>query len=375
MRIAIDTRSIMEPYYTGVAEYTFQLLDHLFKIDQKNEYKLFYNSYSDVKKYLPRWNYPNVKWQGFKYPNKLFNASLTFFNYPKIDRLIGGADVFFLPNLSFASLSGACKSVITVHDLSFERFPEFYNLKSRLWHKVIRPKKLLPRAHKIIAVSESTKNDLRELYGISEERIKVIYSGVEQNVQVNEQALKDVQQKYDLPDNFILSLSTLEPRKNIEGIIKAFDKLPDNVQKNVHLVITGPRGWKYKQIFKLAKSVRCADKIKFIDYIDPKDKPALYKLAGIFVYPSFYEGFGFPPLEAMSAGCPVITSFASSLPEVAGDAAILVDPYNIYEITEALEQVLRDEKLRDILGKKGLENIKRFKWERAARETLEALAA
>ncbi|MCK4525681.1 MAG: glycosyltransferase family 4 protein, partial [Candidatus Andersenbacteria bacterium] len=177
----------------------------------------------------------------------------------------------------------------------------------------------------------------------------------------------EIRKKYNLPKKYILYLGTLEPRKNIIGLIKAFEILNTKYK----LVIAGSKGWLYEDIFKIVKNSPAKDNIIFTGFIDDKDKAALYGLADLFVYPSFYEGFGFPPLEAMAAGTPVITSNFSSLPEAVGDAAITVNPYNIDELTKAIEMVLFDEKLRDILIERGYKKVKNFSWEKCAKETLE----
>jgi len=413
MNIAIDIRSLMEPYRSGVAEYTYNLLNNLLKIDLENQYFLFYNSFSDISQNLPKWNKPNVKFIGFRYPNKIFNLSIKFLKYPKLDQLLFRTldlklrnykiDLFFLPNINFATFSPDCRKAITVHDLSFERYPEFYSWKRRWWHRVINPKKLISNSDQIIAVSENTKNDLIDLYKIPAEKIKVIYSGISQEFQpiTNNQKLNQIRQKYNLPNNFIFYLGNLEPRKNIEGLIQAFKILksdntpviparrirgknpeiyrnvqlttlrPDPEQTyNLQLVIAGPPSWSYHSIYRLAYQSKFKNQIRFIGYVDSEDKPYLYNLAKLFVYPSFYEGFGLPLLEAMACGTPVITSFTSSLGEIVGQGGLLVDPYNPQEIAEAVYQILTDEKLKNNLIENGQKQVKKFSWEKCAEETL-----
>lgn len=373
MNIGVDIRSLMNPWRSGVGEYTYNLLDNLFRLDQKNRYFLFYNSFHQVDENLPaEWKgRENVKFCGFGWPNKLFNAGLKFLKYPKIDSLIGKIDLFFVPNIQFLSLSDNCQKVITVHDLSFERYPEFFSLKRRWWHKAVNPQKIIKQADKVMADSENTKQDLIKIYGVELKKVKVIYPGIAvSNIKCQ---ISNVKNKYNLPDKFILYLGTLEPRKNIVGLIKAFEKLIStyNLQPTSYkLVIAGFPGWNYREIYQAAKNSGVADKIKFIGPVAPADKPALYSLASVFIYPSFYEGFGFPPLEAMAAGRPVITSFNSSLGEIGGDAALLIDPYNISEMAEAIYQVLTDEGLSRQLAEKGKERVRKFSWQKTVEETL-----
>ncbi|MCK5332349.1 glycosyltransferase family 4 protein, partial [Candidatus Parcubacteria bacterium] len=186
-------------------------------------------------------------------------------------------------------------------------------------------------------------------------------------------------EKYNLPKKFILYLGTIEPRKNITGIIRAFEKLKvghfkmSSTVKDCKLVIAGSKGWLCQDVFNLAMNSVVADDIFFTGFVDDEDKAILYKLAEIFVYPSFYEGFGFPPLEAMQNKTPVITSNVSSLPEAVGGAAIMVDPYNINELERAIENLLSDENLKNNITQKGIEQTKKFSWSRCAEETLAIL--
>lgn len=375
-KIGIDVRCLMHKNYSGVAEYTYNLLTNLFKIDKENQYQLFYNSKTDVSANLPKFNLPNVKYCAFNYPNKLLNFSFKFLNYPKIDQLIDKVDLFFLPNLIFSALSADCKKIITVHDLSFEIFPNFFSVKRRLWHKIINPKKIINRCDKIIAVSQNTKNDLINLYKIKAEKIKVIYSGVETELykKINHpKKLTTIKEKYQLADNFILYLGTIEPRKNIEGIIQSFNLLKNNYPNlhNLQLVIAGDKGWKYETVFSLAQNSSYSQDIKFIGYVSRKDKPFLYNLAQIFIFPSFYEGFGLPVLEAQACGTPVIAGLNSAFPEILKDTAVLVNPDNLTEISQAINEILTNQPFKENLIKKGLTNIQRFTWRKTAQQTLD----
>jgi len=379
MNITIDIRCLMNQNYSGVGEYTYNLLANLFKIDQRDQYQLFYNAQADVAANLPRFNYPNVKFFGFKYPNKLFNFSLKFFKYPKIDDLIKNTDIFFAPNLSFFALTNSSKKIITVHDLSFELYPSFFSLKRQFWHKVINPQKLMSAFDKIIAVSQNTKNDLINYYEIQTNKIKVVYSGIDHELfQPRDKNLPEFAQikaKYQLPEKFILFLGTLEPRKNITGIIEAFNLLKNNFSEfaDLNLVIAGEKGWGYKKIFDLAQRSPFTKQIFYLDYINRQDKPFLYNLAELFIFPSFYEGFGFPALEAQACGLPVIASSNSSFPEILGGSAFLVKPDQLEEIALAINQILTNSTLKQNLINKGLENVKRFSWQTCAQETLKYL--
>ena len=360
MRIGIDIRCLAEGKRTGVEEYTLALLKGLFEHDTENEYVLFFNAWR--KTHLDfSWatRYPNVTLKAFRFPNKLLNLSLWYLHFPQLDRMVGGTDIFFLPNLNFASVSRKTKFLVTAHDLSFELFPETFSFKRRLWHFFINFRRLALAADKVIAVSQSTKDDLTAQYGVPEKKVTVIQSGIGEQFHVmsrNDQELLRVKEKYHLPYKFILSLATFEPRKNILALIKAYEGLmslgspasppasPNRGESasdrpsrdgslggsafvKYALIIAGTRGWKCEEIFEAIAHSPYKERIILPGFIADPDKAALYNLASAFVYPSLYEGFGFPPLEAMACGVPVIASHSSSLPEIVGDASILLHPY------------------------------------------------
>jgi glycosyltransferase involved in cell wall biosynthesis len=364
MKIGIDVRCLMGGEYSGVAFYTLNLLKNLFELDSTNEYLLFYNS--SRRKDLPDFNYKNVKYVGFRCPNKLLNLSLMLFKWPKLDKLIGGVDIFFIPNLNFCALSDQTKKVVTIHDLSFAHFPDFFSLKMRAWHLAINWRRLIENANKLIAVSNSTKEDIIKLNNVSSDKIQVVYEGVDDKFKVIDdlEALERVRKKYNLPNKFILSLGTIEPRKNIEGVINAYN-LGDC---GCELVISGGGGWKNDIIYK---QVRKNDKIMMIGYVDEEDKVALYNLAELLVYPSYYEGFGLPIVEAMACGTPTVVGANSSMLEIAKNAAVLVNSSDEVEISLGIRAILEDEEFKDQLIQRGLELTKGFTWNKVAEETLQ----
>jgi len=375
-KIAIDVRCLMEENLTGVGEYTFNLLKNLFDIDHTNQYFLFFNKRNPYTKHIDHFKKGNVKFCEFHYPNKLLNSSIRFFGRPFLDLLVESKcrtkiDLFFFPNINFLSISPICKYIITGHDLSFEIFPSFFSLKRRMWHRAVKSRELFNNAHKVIAISQNTKKDLINWYNINPNKIQVIYSGI--NLKFPEYTNLEIRKKYSLPDKFILGLGTLEPRKNIETLIEAFNILRKNNKFDHKLVIAGPRGWKFKNIFKLVEKLDLKNQIIFTGYIDINDKPYIYKLADVFVYPSYYEGFGFPPLEAMASKTPVITSHTSSLSEICENAAITIDPYNPNELAFTINQVITDENLKNNLISCGYMQSQKFKWEKTAKEFLQAI--
>jgi glycosyltransferase involved in cell wall biosynthesis len=369
---------------TGVEEYTLNLLLNLLDIDQKNDYVLFFNSakkpnfdFSVFKKFS------NVQIKSLKIPNKLLNFSFWYLGWPHIDKLVGGADAVFLPNIIFYGVSKKTKLILTVHDLSFERYPETLSLKRRLWHAFINPKKMCQRADKIIAVSNSTKNDIISLYKIKSEKVIMIYSAVDDKftqIDRNDLKLLSVKEKYKLPYKFILYLGTIEPRKNITGVIRAFDQLQKEAHRNddkevqkYALVIAGASGWKQEEIYREIHNATFVKHIQVTRFVEEEDKEYFLNLASLFVYPSFFEGFGFPPLEAIKCGIPIITSNNSSLPEIVGDGGILVDPDKPDEIFRAMKEILKNRELKEKLIQKGLKRSKEFDWKKTAREFLDMI--
>lgn len=363
MRIGIDGRFLLEKNLTGVGEYALGMIEELANFFPQAELVVFLNSFHSIEEgkidFLKK--NPNVKVRYFHFPNKLLNLLFFLLAWPKIDQMLGKVDVFFLPNLNFSPLSKKCKVILAVHDLSFERWPETFSWKRRLWHFLINPRRLCQRADLIWAVSESTKKDLEMLYQIKKEKIKVIYSPFEYaffaDKKNNFQEEVSLRKKYSLPKNFILSLNTIEPRKNLISLIQAFEffqaKAKKEEDKEIFLVIAGGKGWLWKKIFSRINSSPVKDKIIFIGFVEKEEKPLLYRLAKVFVYPSLFEGFGYPPLEAMASGTPVIVSNNSSLNEVVDDCGILINPFRPFEIYLALRELFSSVELQEFYSLKG----------------------
>ena len=223
---------------------------------------------------------------------------------------------------------------------------------------------------KIIAISENTKNDLINLYRIAPERIKVIYVAADEvyRPMENPERTAHIRQKYTLPDRFILFVGVIEPRKNIVRLIKAYNQIKGKIQQK--LIIVGKKGWLYEDVFKTVDRLSLNQDVNFLGYVPKEDLAFLYTACDLFIYPSLYEGFGLPPLEAMACGAPVISSNTSSLPEVVGDAGILVTPTSTEELSAAMYKVLTDENLRNEMKLKGLERAKLFSWKKTAQETI-----
>lgn len=377
MRIGIDIRCLSDGKRTGVEEYTINLLENLFELDKKNQYVLFSNSYHDSHFDARIFSqFKNVSVKCFNYPNKLLNLCFWYLRWPLVDEMLGGVDIFFMPNINFVALSRKTKLVLTVHDLSYEIFPETFSLKRRAWHHFINPRSLCKRADQIIAVSDSSRNDIISRYGIRTQKVERIYNGVSDEMEQldrNNPKLIEVKEKYHLPFNFIFYLGTIEPRKNIAAIVEAYDQMRslNNSQLDKYkLVIAGGKGWKINSILNVMRKAEFTKDIIFTSCITNEDKSAVYTLASLFVYPSFFEGFGIPVLEAMRCAVPVITSNCSALPEVVDAGAVMIDPDKPDELYMAMKEVLLNRELHAQLSEQGLRQAVRFNWRTSARETL-----
>ncbi|MGE5262982.1 MAG: glycosyltransferase family 4 protein, partial [Acidobacteriota bacterium] len=270
--------------------------------------------------------------------------------------------------------------LVTVHDLSYVRVPECFPavLKNYLDRAVPRA---LRRADLVLADAASTARDLQDVYGLPPDRIKVLYSGVDGSFggQVTEEDQARVRQKYDLRGPYLLSVGTLQPRKNYARLIQAFAQVVSNGGPaappfpTLKLVIAGGQGWMYDEVYATVARLGLGDRVVFTGFTPDADLPALYALATLLVYPSLYEGFGLPVAEAMACGAPVVSSNASSLPEVAGDAAVYFDPRDVDAMAAAIRGALVDESLRRRLSDRGRVQVRQFTWERAAAQLLEYL--
>ncbi len=363
MNIAIDLRSLHTSEFSGVESYTVNVLERLLTSDRENSYTLFFNGFHQKNfEYL---HFINAKYKQTRIPNRLLNISMKLAGRPYVESLIGPCDLLFLPNWNVSAVKPSTKVVLTVHDLSPLVLPELYNAKARAWHSFINIKKLVQRADHLLAVSEFTKQSLMDVLNVPEAKITVTSLGVDTdsyhpNFSVD--TLRDVRNRYGLPGDYIFFVGTIEPRKNLMRVIEAFELLPGPTQ----LVIAGKWGWKYKGILDRIQNSPKRRLIKLLGYVPEQDKPLLMKLARVFIWPSLYEGFGLPVLEAMAVGTPVLTSPVTSLPEVAGDAALLISPYNTEEIAQGLFTLLNNETVRTTYSQRGIEQAKLFSWDTTA---------
>lgn len=366
-RIAINTIPLLSPL-TGVGSYIYYIAHSLRAVDSINEYTYFYGYYS---RNLHAYYNENKK---ILYQLKEFAKNIPLFRMADIQELAAGFsnkispqnfDLYFEPNFIPINIKSRY-TVVTIFDFSVILFPEWHPkgriryFKKNFWEN-------LKRADRIIVISDYIKKEGVNL-GLPEEKLTTIHLGFDHEV-FRTYSLHDlqlVQKKYGLSEHFLLFVGSIEPRKNLKNLLQAYISLNEEIRKDLKLVLVGFKGWENKEIKKLMNNNK--KDIYYLGYLPDKELGKLYNLATLLIYPSIYEGFGLPPLEAMACGCPVVVSNVASLPEVCGDAAYYVDPHNIDSIAEGIYKVITDEALRQNMIEKGLQRAKLFSWEKSARE-------
>ena len=311
----------------------------------------------------------NVKWVLVPNKNPVHRLVWEQTMLPRLVRK-SGVDLLHSPHYT-RPISLACKSVVTFHDMTFFLFPELHTISKRVFFRfAIRMSSRL--ADGIIAVSENTKRDAMRLLGLPSEKITAVPLGIGEVFRPisNDQVLEQYRKKYQLPERFILTVGVIEPRKNLEVLINSLKNLLDKGLE-ISLVVAGRLGWMYDGVFHLVKSLGIIDRVHFTGYIPNDELVIIYNLADIFVYPSTYEGFGMPPLEALACGVPVVTSAVSSMPENIGGAGILVPPGDQEALTSALLKLFEDPALREKFSRLGPARAAEFSWKRTAQGTLE----
>ena len=367
-KICLDLQPLLS-VKTGIGYYAENLVENLIKREKNNYTGEIYTLIEKNKK---------IEIKGINYKNHSFlphfyRKLIFFWKYVpfSINFLIKeNFDIYHSFDLRLPhKIKG--KSIMTIYDLIPFLFPGLCkNINSKYFYNYMKSN--AERADIIITISEYSKKEIIKLLKISEEKIKIVPAGIDilkysKNNSMHE--IKNIIDKYKLPSKFILYLGALEPRKNIPNIILGFSKYKEErVDSDIKLVIAGKKAWQYENIFKTYELSKYKKDIIFTDYIDEKDKVILYKMAKLFIFPSLYEGFGMPVLEAMASGTPVITSNNSSLPEVVGEAGILVNPNSIIEISRAIAKILDGEEdyINDLIAK-GKEQAKKFTWENSTK--------
>jgi len=366
MLIAFDASRVNIKAKTGVENYSTQLLHWLKKFDRKNQYILYTPKASDpeflalpcnfkIKEiYFPRlWTQIRLSWQIIR------------------DK----PDILFIPSHVMPFLCRT-KCIVTIHDVAFKKFPRDYSWFSR-WYLDITTKFAVKKAYKIITISESTKNDLINIYKAEPKKIKVVYMGFgddnqKSKVRNREIDFGKIKNKFNIKKDYLFYLGRIESKKNLVNLIKAFYELLAQ-EEDLQLVLAGKAGFGFEEVKKTIKDYSLDNRVIITGYISNKEKECLLRSALVFTFISLYEGFGIPVLEAMNAGVPCVLSRIPVFKELFSDSAILVDHRNIEKISKGILKVLKDNKKREELVRKGKNLVKKFSWERCARETLKVL--
>jgi len=370
MKIGINALSLAEPK-VGVHYYIINLVKHLIAVDSTNQYLIFIT--------------PEMKGNFAEFQNlcvirvgqarKLSFLCRVFKEQFFIPFLLRKhqIDIYHCLDHILPIFIPTRHAVVTVHDLTFLSYKKMHSWGTRLYFPNFIEASL-KKAERIICVSETTKRDVVSYYGVPTQKIKVIHHGIGSHFHTyyksnNDSRVKEVKQRYNIEHDFFLFVGTLEPRKNILTLIRAFYDLGE-LRTKYNLVIAGKKGWQFSEIFELVGELSLEDRVVFTGYVPDDVLVSLYNGARIFVYPSYYEGFGLPPLEAMACGTPTIVSNTSTLPEIVGSSALQVDPNNVKQLKQAILKILTDRKLEKNLIKKGLQNAKKFTWHKSASEML-----
>jgi glycosyltransferase involved in cell wall biosynthesis len=361
IHIAIDASRATPRERTGTERYSFELIAALARIDRFNRYTLFTNGLPDT---LPPLG-PNFELRSVRAPRLWTHLRLG----PQT--LFTRADVLFVP-AHVIPLVATHPSVVTIHDLGYLRFPQAHTRQQRI-ELDLTTRWSVRRATRVIAISQATKDALVEHYAADPARVTVVHHGVSTAFRpVDAASVATVKARYGLQKPYFFYVGTVQPRKNLARLIAAFTQVAGQLG-GIELVIAGRSGWLSAQIEAEARAAGLGERIRFPGFLPDEDLPALLSGALAFVFPSLYEGFGMPVLEAMACGTPVLTSNSSALPEVSGEAAVLIDPTDTAAIVAALRQLAIDEGLRSALTDRGLRHAAGFSWERCARETLAVL--
>jgi len=374
--VAIDLRVLGTGRRTGIEEYTLRLLERLVPLGSGEfGFTLLYAGRRPLERQA--WmNLPGVRIADTGLSNRLLWARTRLTGRPFLDRLAGGADAVFFPHFLLGATSPGVRRIMTWHDLSYERMPELFSLRQRIWHRFqMRPRAQAASADRIIAVSGSTRRDLIRRYGIPEGKVVTVHSGVDASLRhPAEGDIERFRARWRLPRRFVLALGTREPRKNLECLIAAFDRLAGQRRfADLHLISVGPDGWLWSRTASRVAASPFRTRIRLMQPVADADRALLLSAASVLAYPSLLEGFGFPPLEAMACGTPVVAGGTSALWETVGDGGLLVDPYAPDRLAHALAAVLDDAGLRAALIARGGVQAARFTWDAAARGTLDVI--
>lgn len=363
MHVGVDASRAALPQPTGTETYAREIIAGLVRIDPSIQLTLYVNRWLDTDWRPP----PGAGVRELPWPRLWTHARLS------LEMAQAPPDVLFVP-AHVLPLWHPRANVVTVHDLGYRHFPSDHPRLSR-WYRVWSTRFSVRGASRIIAVSEATRRDLIELEGVAAERIRVVHHGVDPALEPVKDSAQQaaVRAHYGLPERYFLFLGTVQPRKNLARLIEAYQRLAIASADLPALALAGEVGWLAEPILRQANQPALCERVRLLGYVPRQDLAPLLSGCLAFVFPSLYEGFGMPVLEAMACGAPVLASNTSSLPEVAGEAALLVDPLDVGALADGLKRLAQDAALREELAAHGIVRASHFSWDRAARETLAVL--
>lgn len=356
MRIAIDVRKLHD---YGIGTYIRNVLKQLSRLDHQNECVLLCGAKDCSSVSNLGENFRAVADRSGPYSiSEQFSVPYHLKRH--------GVDLFHAPHYVLPPLT-PCRSLVTIHDCIHLMFPQY--LPNRLAHGYARATMWAAahRANRVLTVSQTSKRDILRFLNIPAEKIEVIYNAIDErfNIDPPEEEVFRIRERYQLAGQFVLYAGNIKPHKNLERLIQAFQRVHKSGLDQVKLLIIGDEISKYATLRRAVHRFQLHKHVRFLGFVSDQTLAVLYRLASVFVFPSLYEGFGLPPLEAMATGTPVVTSNVSSLPEVVGDAAVLIDPYDHVSIADGIRRVLTDADLRATLKRKGLARAREFSWERS----------
>lgn len=372
LKIFVDAEVLIAPHFSGIGHYALELLralDRLLENKPNVQVTLgvYYKKMDQVKSY----GFRNFKYKSSPFPLRI-NNSLKIHNLQPYYDLLFGKHIYFFPNYTSWPLLFS-KSISIIYDLSFEHFPQYVepNNQKFLSNNV---KKTIARSDAIVTISTNSQSEIIDFYKIKKNKVHIIYPGIDQSKLFRwpNEEVERIKARYGVFGNYILFVGNIEPRKNLKNLLLAYEQLDKSTRKKYTLLLVGARGWLDNEIFDIIERLRInGNHIQQPnEYVKDEDRAAIYSGASLFVYPSMYEGFGIPPLEAMACGVPTITSNNSSLPEAVGSAARLINAGSVKQLVYAIEDLLSDGKKRIKLTKEGFKQVDKYSWDNEAKKLL-----
>ncbi len=369
MKIAFDAR-IFNYKLTGIGHYTLKLIESMIRRFPDNKYILYNNfflHYNKMKKKSSLLHSKNIQYKIVRIPSRIVKFLQQYFHI-KMESLIGDFDMFHSTNYYIVPTN---KLIVTIHDMSIKITPQYFHkpLKKIMEYNF---KKILHHANGILFDSKQSRSDFINFYNLKHtNNLKTVYIGIDKDEfhPATNPERERFRKNFDIPEHYLLCVGTIEPRKNHKSIISAFENIA-SYRKDLHLVFAGVKGWLYEDIFKKIEESKFSNRIIYLNYLPQEFLHSLYSEAELFIFPSFYEGFGLPAVEAQACGTPVITSNRGSLKEVINGSAKIVTPESVSEITDAINELLDNNELRKEFINRGLKNSARFDWDETAAETM-----